>query len=133
MSKIANTILCYSIAIILLLFGIRFDEAGVLFDTQNTKNSNVAVCVAGATISEVESTITQFVGTKSESQVEQLVNQSQNTRRDSRMVFCILILETILKDFSDSNKVTCEINSIDFFHRVAVLNYIHDLDGKKRV
>ena len=135
MSKIANTIICYSIAIILLCFGMRFDEAEALFYTRNVGLESVAevVCAGRTTISEVDSTITKFVGTKNESQTGQIIKQSQNMRRDAKMLFCILAVTDLGNFISNSDQVTCEIKSVDLYHRVVVLNYIHDLDGKKRV
>ncbi len=135
MHKIASTILCYGIAIILLLFGMNFDEAEALFHTQNTRNENVAMAVysGGATISEVKSATVQIVGAKSESPVLQLVNQSSAGKKDVRMLLCILLVANILDNNSYSDRVICEVESSDIHYRIAVLNYIHDLDGKKRV
>ena len=135
MSKIANTIICYGIAIILLCFGMRFDEAEALFYTRNVGLESVAegVCAGRTTISEVDSTSTKLVGTKNESQTGQIIKQSQNMKRDAKMLFCILTVADLGNFISNSDQVTCEIKSVDLYHRVVVLNYIHDLDGKKRV
>lgn len=135
MHKIASTILCYGIAIILLFFGMSFDEAEALFHTQNVRNESVtmAVCSGGATISEVQSANVQIVGSKSESPVLQLVNQSSVGKKDARMLLCILLVANILDNNSYSDRVICEATSSDVHYRIAVLNYIHDLDGKKRV
>ena len=135
MCKIVNTILCYGIAMILLFFGMNFAEAGNFSRTQNAKSETPAtiVCVGGATISEVDSFETQLVGKRSESSVQQLVWKSSIGKKDSRMLFCILIFLYLPDDYSNFNRATSVINVPNIFHRVAVLNYIHDLDGKKRV
>lgn len=135
MRKIANTILCYGIAIILLFFGMGFDEAEALLHTQNTRNENVtmAVCSGEATISEVQPANVQIVGAKSESPVLQLVKQSSVGKKDARMLLCIVLVTNILENNSYSDRVICEVTSSDIHYRIAVLNYIHDLDGKKRV
>lgn len=77
MRKIATTILCYGIAIILLFFGMSFNEADALF--------------------------------------------------------CILLVANLLGNNSNSDRAIYVTESPDICHQVAVLNYIHDLDGKKRV
>lgn len=135
MPKIANTILCYGIAMILLFFGMSFDEAEALFYTQNVRTESVvtAVCSGSATIYEVESEITQIVGTTSESPIQQLTNQSSAGKKDSRLHFCILLVDNLLDNYSNFDKAICVMKSLDVYHSVAVLNYIHDLDGKKRV
>ena len=135
MRKIANTILCYGIAVILLFFGMSFDEAEALFHTQNVRNESVATFVytSGATISEVEAFGTQIVGMRSETSVQQLIRQSSTGKKDSRMLFCMLPITNLLGDYSDIDKATDVVVSPDIRHRVAVLNYIHDIDGKKRV
>lgn len=134
MRKIANTILCFGIAMILLFFGMSFDEAEALFYTQNVRTESVmtAVCSGSATISGVESEITQIVGTKSESPIQQLTNQSVTGKRDSRMLFCVLLVANLLDNYSNSDKAIYVMKSCEVCHKVAVLNYIHDLDGKKR-
>lgn len=135
MRKIASTILCYGIAAILLFFGMSFDKAEDLLYTQNTRNERVtmAVCSGGATISEVQPTVTQIVGTKSESLVSQLVNPSAAGKKDSRMLLCILLVVNLLDHNSYSDRAIYVMESPNIHYRVAVLNYIHDLDGKKRV
>ena len=135
MRKIANTILCYGIAMVLLLFGINFDEAGALFHTQNVRSESAAavICSGEATISEVESFSTQIVGTRSESSVQQLVQQSSVGKKDSKMLFCMFMVANLLDNYSGFDNATDVMESSDIHHKVAVLNYIHDLDGKKRV
>ena len=135
MRKIAITILCYVIDMILLFFGMSFDEAEALFYTQNTRNESatMAVCSGGATISEVQPVVTQIVGAKSESPVRQLVNQSSAGKKDARMLLCILLVANVSDNNSYSDRAIYVMESQDFHYRVAVLNYIHDLDGKKRV
>ena len=135
MRKIANTILCFGIAIILLFFGMNFDEAESLFHTQNVKAEGVTATAytGGATISEVEPWQEQIAGTKSELSVGQFIKQTSVGKKDARMFFCILLVVNLLDNYSNSDKAICVMKSPDIYHRVAVLNYIHDLDGKKRV
>lgn len=135
MRKIVNTVLYYSIAIILLFFGMNFDEAEAFFHTQNARSESVdtVICSGGAMISEVESFSTQIVGTRSESSTQQLIQQSSWEKKDSRMLSCLLPVANLFDNYSNFNRATDVMDSPDIRHRVAVLNYIHDLDGKKRV
>lgn len=135
MRKIANTILCYGIAMILLLFGMNFDEAGALFHTRNVavESSMPVVYTTGAILSEAETVSAQIVGTKSESPVQQIVNQFSFGKKDTRNIVCILLADILLDNDSYSDKAITVMDSPDIHHRVVVLNYIHDLDGKKRV
>jgi hypothetical protein len=135
MRKIASTILCYGIAAILLFFGMSFDKAEDLLYTQNTRNESVtmAVCAGEDTILEVQSANVEIVGAKNEYPVSQIVNRLSSGKKDVRMFLCILLVANILENKSYSDKASCEIESSDIHYRIAVLNYIHDLDGKKRV
>lgn len=135
MRKIANTILCYGIAMILLLFGVNFDEAGALFYTRNVtvEDSVTVVYTTEAILSEAETESAQIVGTKSESPVQQIVNQFSFGKKDTRNIVCILLADILLDNDSYSDRAIAVMDLPDIYHRIAVLNYIHDLDGKKRV
>lgn len=135
MRKIASTILCYGIAVILLFFGMSFDKAEELFYTQNTRNESATMAVLAGedTILEVQSTNVEIVGAKSESPVSQIVNRLSTGKKDAKMFLYILVVATILENNSYSDRVICEVESTNIHYRIAVLNYIHDLDGKKRV
>ena len=136
MSKIANTIICFGIATILLFFGLNLDDAEVLFYTQNTNTvSNMAVALYSgeATISEVETPMSQLISTQNETVVHHLEQQGIQGKKDAKMLLFIVVALNLLEQTSNSDKVILEMKSPDIYHRVAVLNYIHDLDGKKRV
>lgn len=135
MRKIASTILCSVIAMILLFFGLSFDEADTLFYTQKADTESVVtvVCLGGATISEVKSPDTQIMSTRNDAAVQQFVNQSVTGKRDLKNLVFILLVANLSDNNSYSEKVVCVTESTDIRHRIAVLNYIHDLDGKKRV
>lgn len=135
MRKVANTILCYGIAMILLLFGMNFDEAGALFHTRNVtvEDAMPVVYTTGAIFSETEAVSAQIVGTKSESPVQQIVNQFSFGKKDARNIVCILLADILLDNDSYSDRAIAVMDLPDMHHRIAVLNYIHDLDGKKRV
>lgn len=135
MRRIANKILCYSVAMLLLLFGLNFDEAEALFYTSNIQTESVssAVYTGEATISSVESFATEIMSIKSESPVQQLVKHSASSKRDARNLLYILKTD-IISDYNSNFVMVTESDVfLDIHHRVAVLNYIHDLDGKKRV
>lgn len=135
MRKIASTILCSVIAIVLLFFGLRIDEADTLFYTQNAGAESVVtvVCSGGATISEVKSPDTQIMITRSDATVQQFFNQSVTGKKDFKNLVFVLLVANLDDNNSYSERAVCVTESTDIRHRVAVLNYIHDLDGKKRV
>ena len=135
MRKIASTILCSVIAMILLFFGLSIDEADALFYTPNAGAECVvtAVCSGEATISEVKSPDTQIMSTRNDIAVQQFVNQSVTGKRDLKNLVFILLVANLSDNNSYSEKAVCVTESTDIRHRIAVLNYIHDLDGKKRV
>ena len=135
MRKIASTILCSVIAMVLLFFGLRIDEADTLFYTQNAgaESAVAVVCSGGATISEVKSPDTQIMSTRNDIAVQQCVNQSATGKKDIKNLVLILLVADLLDNNSYSERAVCVTESTDIRHRIAVLNYIHDLDGKKRV
>ena len=135
MRKIASTILCSVIAMVLLFFGLRIDEADTLFYTQNAGAESVVavVCSGGATISEVKSPDTQIMSTRNDAAVQQFVNQSATGKKELKNLVFLLLVDNLSDNNSYSEKAVCVTEPTDIRHRVAVLNYIHDLDGKKRV
>lgn len=135
MRKIASTILYSVIAMVLLFFGLRIDEADTLFYTQNAGAKSVVavVCSGGATISEVKSPDTQIMSTRNDIAVQQFVNQSATGKKELKNLVFILLVDNLSDNNSYSEKAVCVTEPTDIRHRVAVLNYIHDLDGKKRV
>lgn len=136
MRKIANTILCFGIAIILLLFGMSFDEADVLFRTQNNRivtAEAVAVYSGGASISEVETVMPQTVNAKNKLSVGQLSMQSVSGRKAAKEILLIEPIVSVSENNSGFDRAVCVMKTPNIYHRIAVLNYIHDLDGKKRV
>lgn len=136
MCKVANTILSFGIAMILLFFGMSFDEADVIFRTQSERTASVesvAVYSGGASISEVESVMPQTMSAKNKVSVGQLTMQSFAGKNDSKVFFLLRPVVSVSENNSNIDRVICVMKSPDIYHRIAVLNYIHDLDGKKHV
>ena len=120
MRKIVNKFLCYSIAMILLLFGMNFDEAEALFYTPNVQAEsqiqNAYICEA--TISKTQSFDTQIVGTRTESPVQQIVRQSSVSKKDVRNLFCIVRTDIFSVVSSNFDMLPAEMLSPDISYRV---------------
>ncbi len=134
MYKTGYTVLCYNIAIILLMFGINFDRAEDIFCTLNAGREYQVVSMNytnDTVIRETESESEKIIGTKNASAIEQIGKQNHSTRKDTRVFLHVERAQDISNNYSNSDRVTYEADCSNMRHRVAVLNYIHDLDGKK--
>lgn len=135
MRKAINMILCYSVAMLLLLFGMNFDKAGEVFHTPNTyvSHQTSAVLTKEAAILEVEGEATKIIGTRSESPLQQIFKQTNQNKKDIKAFLQVFKVDSLEKYHSNLFMVTNVTKAPALHHRVAVLGYIHDLDGKKRV
>ena len=121
MRKIANTSVCFGIAIILLFFGMSFDKADMLFYTQNERQATVesmAVYSGGASISEVESVMPQTMSAKSKLFAGQILSQLSSGKRDIREVFLV-----VPKILVSENNSACLISSNQY--RVSSISSSH--------
>ena len=135
MRKTIHTILCYSLAMLLLLFGVNFDKAETVFYTSNVQTSHLSANIYGseATLSEVDVDATKIIGTRSESPVWQINKQTNQSKKDIKTFLHVLNVDNISDYYSNSVMVTDVTRAHEQCGKVAVLNYIHDLDGKKRI
>ena len=136
MRKRIHSILCFGLTVILLVFGMNFDEADTLFYAQNTQQTGEVteiVCTGEAAVLKAQSLETVMVGMCSENQSQRFVKQTNSQRSDTKIISYILKTNSILECNSNSDRAIFVMKSGDIYHSVAVLNYIHDLDGKKRV
>ena len=136
MRKIASTILCFSIAMILLFFGTSFDKADLIFYTPNDRVvtvESVAVYSGGASISEVETVMPQTVSAKDGLSAGQLLSRLSSGKKEVKEILLMIPVVFASENNSNSDRAIFVMKSPDIYYRVAVLNYIHDLDGKKRI
>lgn len=131
--KTANTILCYSIAMILLLFGLNLEKAEEIFCTPNSQIESLTApaYISKVSITKVEGSATKIIGTRSEWQVQQITKETHQNKKDMKAFLYILKTDGVCDHFN-SVMVTDVTKPQELYHTVVVLNYIHDLDGKKR-
>lgn len=135
MRKTNKKILCYMFAVLLLFFGMNFDEAEEFFHTPNLQieSTEIIAHTQGASILEVENSDDDAMMIRTGSLSKKVKSLVSYGKRDLKNLFCLVVSENLAEDKSASYKVTVLEQSSDTLHRVAVLSYIHDLDGKKRI
>ena len=135
MRKTGKMILCYIVTMLLLFFGMNFDEAEEFLYTRNFQPecSVSVVNTQGVVILGVEIPDADAMLTRTDSLVKRVKSLVSYGKKDLRSFFVVDTSDSLADDKTASNKVAVLKQSSDPLHRVAVLNYIHDLDGKKRI
>lgn len=135
MRKTGKMILCYIVTMLLLFFGMNFDEAEEFLYTRNFQPecSVSVVNTQGVVILGVEIPDADAMLTRTDSLVKRVKSLVSYGKKDLRSFFVVDTSDSLADDKTASNKVAVLKQSSDTLHRVAVLNYIHDLDGKKRI
>ncbi len=135
MRRIVNKTLCYGLAIILLMFGLNIDEAKSMFYTPNVLTEGRVSLQGGheVILQGGEMAATEIMEIRSNSPVQQLVKQYSANRKDGRNLYCIFILNDYLAYYTNSVMAVFMMDENEIHQKIAVINYIHDLDGKKRV
>ena len=135
MRKTRNMILCYIVTMLLLFFGMNFDEAEELLYTRNFQPecSVSLINTQDVVILEVENPDADAMLTRADSLVKRVKSLVSYGKKDLRSFFVVDTSDSLADDKTASYKVAVLKQSSDTLHRVAVLNYIHDLDGKKRI
>lgn len=135
MKNIIKNFICYFVAMILLLFGVSFDKAETLILTSDSSLEcfETGVGIEGTILCEASYPTAKLMETHSDSPVQQITKQSDFSQKDTKASFDIFQSDIISDNNSHSVSVTNVTESTDLCYGVAILSYIHDLDGKKRL
>lgn len=133
MRKTARTILCCGIAAVLFLFGVNQNEAEAVFCTQNVGNEKITAHVFNDSVDCEETDGAKIQAVRNTSCIQQMVQKGITGRKELKICFFSIYAPDMSDNISETDGKADTSVSLDICHRVAVLNYIHDLDGKKRV
>jgi len=124
--------ICNLIALFILISGMCFDEVkadSIFLRPQSAMSTGVEM--AGEVLSEVAVETPELLCTRNTISSSQIVAQITNSRRViklSTIFLCVVIFALLLSNFYATERVE---EFTKFSMRTAVLNYIHNADGKK--
>ncbi len=127
--------ICFILVLFLLFSGMCLESVQVdsSFACTVVDNSISYLSSYEVTISETKVNAAELVGVRNPSYVEQLANRSICNRKTEKVSMEFLRIEEEIQSFSNLFAATNQVQLSKSYGRAAVINYIHNQDGKKRI
>lgn len=127
-------LICYFIALFILLSGMCFENFGANSLSLRASRDSVYTSLSGRTMSAMEARTEEIAGTNRTARIIGVQNQSTQQVRRTLRLFCNYLLG--IAGIAIAQKLYMAEEPIllekEDCHR-AVLTYIHNTDGKKRI
>lgn len=126
--------ICYFIVLFILMSGMCFENLGANSLSLRATGDSVYTNLSGRTMSAMEARTEEIAGTNQAARIIGIQNQSVQQVRRTLRLFCNYLLGIV--SIAIAQKIYMAEESV-FLKKAdchaAVLNYIHNTDGKKRI
>lgn len=126
--------ICKFIVLSILISGMCFEnvKADSIFVYTTDSSSDSYLCSSEDTILAQEVCTTEMLGVRTASSMQQLANRVTNNKRELRFLLVFMCVVAVLQLFSNFYTTVDILQFSKRQSKTVVLNYIHNMDGKKK-